>query len=78
MPIYEFRCGSCGHRFEKLCSMGETGQNISCPKCNTAKPERVMSGFAARSTDSGGDVSPIGGGGGCSGCSSTNCGSCGH
>lgn len=78
MPIYEFRCRSCGRRFEKLCPMGETGDNTSCPQCGAGKPERVMSGFAARSTDSGGGATPMGGGGGCSGCSSTNCGSCGH
>lgn len=76
MPIYEFKCQSCGRRFEKLCSLGESGENLNCPQCGTARPQRVMSGFAARSSgkgDSGGS-----GGSGCGGCTSTNCGSCGH
>ncbi|MHB8917674.1 MAG: FmdB family zinc ribbon protein [Desulfocucumaceae bacterium] len=79
MPIYEFKCQSCGRRFEKLCSLGETGENLECPRCGAARPGRVMSGFSSRS--SGKDSfagSGSSGGSGCGGCSSTNCGSCGH
>lgn len=75
MPIYEFRCHKCGHRFEKLCSMGESGENLRCPACAAPAPKRVMSGFSAKGTESGG---PVTGGGGCSTCSSSSCSSCGH
>lgn len=79
MPIYEFRCNACGHRFEKLCPMGENGANIDCPKCKTGRPHRVMSSFSAKSTGDAGFSGPAAaGGGGCAGCSSSNCGSCGH
>ncbi|MCL6477245.1 MAG: zinc ribbon domain-containing protein [Peptococcaceae bacterium] len=76
MPIYEFKCQSCGRRFEKLCSLGETGETLPCPQCGTTGPRRVMSGFAAKS--SGQDGFSGSGGSGCGGCTSTNCGSCGH
>ncbi len=79
MPIYEFKCHSCGRRFERLCSMGETGENLACPQCGTAGPRRVMSGFSAKRSGKDDLGAPgYGGGSGCSGCSSTNCGSCGH
>ncbi len=79
MPIYEFRCDSCGHKFDKLCPMGETGENINCPRCEAPKPQRLMSGFAAKSTGKNGLSTPMGGtGGGCSGCSSNSCSTCGH
>lgn len=76
MPIYEFKCASCGKRFERLCSIGDNGEKLSCPQCGATGPKRVMSGFAAKGTgseDFGGS-----GGSGCGGCSSSNCGSCGH
>ncbi|OPY57687.1 MAG: Zinc ribbon domain protein [Pelotomaculum sp. PtaU1.Bin035] len=67
MPIYEFRCGGCGGRFEKLCPIGENGENLKCPACGVASPRRVMSSF------SGGGNS---GDSGCSTCGSSNCSSC--
>lgn len=77
MPIYEFRCATCGHRFEKLCAMGETGENMNCPHCNTPHPKRVLSTFSAAGTGTGIDdgsnrVS------GCGTCSSSSCSSCRH
>ena len=32
MPIYEYRCGSCGHRFEVKRRYGDTSPDI-CPQC---------------------------------------------
>ncbi len=80
MPIYEFRCAVCGQLFEKLCPMGETGENIACPNCGKPGPRRVMSSFCAhgKKSDNGGSDLGGGGGGGCAGCSSTSCATCGH
>ncbi|HEY6770990.1 MAG TPA: zinc ribbon domain-containing protein [Solirubrobacterales bacterium] len=45
MPIYEFVCESCGHRFEEL--VGATGgiqvAEVTCPECGSAKIERQVS-----------------------------------
>lgn len=40
MPIYEFSCKACGHRFDKLMKFRDP--NPTCPK-RTAPPERVKS-----------------------------------
>ncbi len=36
MPIFEYRCESCGHKFEAIL-FGE--QKPECPKCHTEKLE---------------------------------------
>ncbi|HIE12492.1 MAG TPA: zinc ribbon domain-containing protein [Desulfotomaculum sp.] len=69
MPIYEFRCRACGQRFERLCPLGETGETFTCPSCNTPKPERVLSSFAACGTEGGKGSS-------CTTCKATSCSSC--
>lgn len=47
MPIYDYQCRSCGHRFEQLVKLGETP---SCPACGAAAPDRQSSFSAAVST----------------------------
>jgi len=47
MPLYEYRCRKCGHRFEELVRFGETP---SCPECSAAEPERLFSMSASVST----------------------------
>ena len=62
MPIYDFRCKKCGHRFEVLTSISKMDE-VVCEKCG-AKVERVYQGtcnFGANAVGSG-----------CTG----NCGSC--
>lgn len=43
MPIYEYRCASCDHRFEKLVR-GDA--RPTCPRCSGAALQRLVSGFA--------------------------------
>jgi putative FmdB family regulatory protein len=43
MPVYEFRCRSCGEQFEELVRSSE---NPSCPACGAPDPERVFSAFS--------------------------------
>lgn len=35
MPIYDYVCGDCGHRFEVFRGLNETGPN-RCPLCGGA------------------------------------------
>jgi putative FmdB family regulatory protein len=47
MPIYDYQCRRCGHRFEQLVKPDETPD---CPACGAGKPERLFSPAAAVST----------------------------
>ncbi len=37
MPIYDFLCPSCGHKFEQLVKLNESAR---CPACSCAETER--------------------------------------
>ena len=63
MPIFEYRCESCGHKFEAIL-FGE--QKAECPKCHTEKLEKQLSTFAV-SANSGSSSSPA------MGCGQSNC-----
>ena len=43
MPIYEYRCESCEHRFETLVRGSETP---ACPTCGSRQLARELSTFA--------------------------------
>lgn len=45
MPLYEYTCSACGHRFEQIRSMAERN-NANCPKCG-AQSDKRLSTFAA-------------------------------
>jgi putative FmdB family regulatory protein len=45
MPIYEYRCGECGERFEDLLPAGAPAP--ACPRCGAARAERLFSAQAA-------------------------------
>ena len=48
MPIYDFKCRKCGHRFEELVRVDEAAE---CPKCRDGAPERLFSTSAGVITD---------------------------
>ena len=58
MPLYEYRCPGCGHKFEVLQRLGQGAAGLVCPACGRGEVERECSTFA-----SGGSSSPAGGGG---------------
>ena len=44
MPIYEFKCNSCGHQFDIIESIKEHDRHKEkCPKCKNENIERVLS-----------------------------------
>ncbi|UCE67650.1 MAG: zinc ribbon domain-containing protein [Candidatus Zixiibacteriota bacterium] len=45
MPIYEYKCKDCGAKFEVLVYSSDS--SITCEKCGSENPERLMSGFAS-------------------------------
>ncbi len=46
MPIYEYQCTKCSHRFEMIHGVSEKDKENACPKCGDPKPQRVMSIFS--------------------------------
>jgi len=46
MPIYEYKCGKCGHSFDHLArTLSDTARK--CPKCGARNPVKQLSTFSA-------------------------------
>ncbi|HVT59529.1 MAG TPA: zinc ribbon domain-containing protein [Thermoanaerobaculia bacterium] len=73
MPLYEYRCRDCGHRFEILQSLGEGAAGLACPRCRAAALDKqfstfaTASGSAAAETAAGCDMADCGAGACCGG-----------
>jgi putative FmdB family regulatory protein len=55
MPLYEYRCEACAHRFEVLQRLGDDAEGIACPRCGEVRVARQFSTFAARGGTSSGE-----------------------
>ena len=64
MPIYEYKCGECGHGFESLVLRQD--EAVNCPKCDSKKTKRQLSCFSV----SGGGLSSLDSGPASGGCGS--------
>ncbi|MCB0154375.1 MAG: zinc ribbon domain-containing protein [Anaerolineae bacterium] len=50
MPIYEYRCQSCGQQFEKFFrSMRQVAAEVRCPACQGNEVQRLVSAAAIHS-----------------------------
>jgi len=45
MPIYEYRCNACDHRFEALLARSDEAAP-PCPRCGGAQVSKLPSAFA--------------------------------
>lgn len=63
MPIFEYACRDCGHRFETLVRSGTTPE---CPGCHSRSLDKQLSVFATPAA--GASAVPL----------PAPCGSCGH
>jgi putative FmdB family regulatory protein len=61
VPLYEYRCSTCGSLFEVLRRVGQDSEGLACPQCGRTDVEKEYSTFA--SAASGG---PSAAGGACS------------
>ncbi|TLY41574.1 MAG: zinc ribbon domain-containing protein, partial [Nitrospirae bacterium] len=48
MPLYEYRCGSCGEQFEVVQPVTVKAEETTCPHCQAQKATRLMSSFASK------------------------------
>jgi putative FmdB family regulatory protein len=55
MPIFEYKCGSCGKEFEKL--VRSSSPAPECPSCHGADLQKKISAFSANSRSAFGAVS---------------------
>jgi putative FmdB family regulatory protein len=60
VPLYEYRCSTCGRRFEVLRRVGQGAEGLACPGCGRSEVEKEFSTFAGAVAGGGG------GGGSCS------------
>ncbi|MEO8585862.1 MAG: zinc ribbon domain-containing protein [Acidobacteriota bacterium] len=62
MPLYEFTCAKCGATFEELVAGSLDTLGVTCPECESAEVEKLVSRFAAGgaspSTERGGSCGP--------------------
>jgi putative FmdB family regulatory protein len=80
MPLFEYACRGCGHRFEELVRGSE---QPACPRCAGADLEKLLSTFAMSRASGGPDAGadwpsagpfpgpfsgPLSGGGACGTC----------
>ncbi len=56
MPMYEYRCESCGKRFEEL--VMNSREKVSCPDCKSDEVVREISLFSSSASG----CAPSGGG----------------
>jgi putative FmdB family regulatory protein len=46
-PLYDYACGSCGHKFEELTK----GEQIPCPKCGQQADKQITVNYKIRMPD---------------------------
>lgn len=73
MPLYEYICQQCQHRFDALRPMSSADAPIACPYCGGQETRRAISLFAAIGSE--GVIA--GSGSSCTSCSSGSCAGCG-
>ena len=48
MPVYEYRCRSCGNTFSALVVSSDTpAEDVECPRCKKYRAEKLLSMKAA-------------------------------
>ena len=77
MPIYEYICKECNHKFEAMRGFSQADDPIRCSHCGSMDTRRAISLCFSKS-DGTVTYSTNTSGGGCAGCSGGNCAHCGH
>jgi putative FmdB family regulatory protein len=50
VPIYEYKCNSCGNRFEKIIFNSQDEKDLVCEKCGKKNIEKLLSSFSHANT----------------------------
>jgi putative FmdB family regulatory protein len=65
MPLFEYACRACGHKFEYLT---RAGQAPACPSCTSAELEKQLSVFSVSANAPSPKPFPASTGGACGMC----------
>ena len=52
MPIFEYTCSNCGHKFEKLILSASRERQLKCPECSSGDVQKAISLFGTTSSGS--------------------------
>lgn len=59
MPMYEYRCKSCGYHMDVLVkTTAYKGLSVSCEKCGSEDTEKVFANFSVGQGKASGDAVP--------------------
>jgi putative FmdB family regulatory protein len=47
MPVFEYKCKTCGNKFDIFHFTKEVTEDIICPKCQSKEYEKQLSSFSA-------------------------------
>ncbi|MCB0296755.1 MAG: zinc ribbon domain-containing protein [Calditrichaeota bacterium] len=64
MPLFDYRCKTCGTKFETLVFSSQKGP-VKCEQCGSEETEKLMSSFAAHCSGFGSSSGSSSSGGGC-------------
>ena len=60
MPLFDFTCTACGHRFDKLFRTMTNKPDAECPKCGSGETKRALSLVNAGQSDAtSGEAAPM-------------------
>ncbi|HZW03685.1 MAG TPA: zinc ribbon domain-containing protein [Anaerolineaceae bacterium] len=57
MPLYEYRCETCGRTFEKMAAFSQADGSPECPHCHGSQTRKQISTFATRGAAAAGSAS---------------------
>jgi len=67
MPIYDFKCMECGHKFDQMVASSDRAK-VKCPRCGAINPQQLLSAFATTKSSGSGSSDP------CLGCGNAGTG----
>ncbi|HOJ18592.1 MAG: zinc ribbon domain-containing protein [Ignavibacteriales bacterium] len=47
MPVFEYKCGDCGNKFEVLHKSSVQAGEVDCPSCHSLNNKKLFSSFSA-------------------------------
>ena len=64
MPVFEYKCNDCGSKYDMFHKSSLKQEEVSCPRCGSAKNKKLFSAFATANSSESDYSSP---------CASGNC-----